>query len=119
MSPYKVFLNNTVVNNRVGAWYIGVRQLSVDEVDQYSMSNPPPVPKPFTGRLTTNFTLLTYTASCYYSHVGDTTWSSDGCEVQVFTLHFAFPLIFVSVTKFVNLLNQKQSTVLPAMTAAR
>jgi len=93
-NPYKIFLNNTVVNNRVGVWHFGVRQLSADEIDKYSMSNPPPVPEPFTGRLTTNFTLLTYTSGCYYSHVGDTEWSSDGCEVELFMFHCVFLVYF-------------------------
>jgi hypothetical protein len=76
-----VTLDNTVINNRVGVWYIGIRQLNTTEQDLYSAQNPPPKPAPFTGRLTTNFTLAIYTSGCYFTQKGATSWDARGCKV--------------------------------------
>ena len=81
VNPYVVFLDNNVIKNRVGKWYIGVRQLTPAEFDVYDDDNPPPAPAAFTGRLTSNFTLITYTSGCYYCQPTDDQWSSAGCKV--------------------------------------
>ena len=81
VNPYVVFLDNNVIKNRVGSWYIGLRQLAEAEHDVYNDANPPPAPAAFTGRLTSNFTLITYTSGCYYCQPTDNHWSSAGCKV--------------------------------------
>jgi len=80
-NPYVVFLDNNVIKNRVGRWYIGLRQLTPAEYDMYNDDNPPPAPAAFTGRITSNYTLVTYTSGCYYSRPTDSRWSSLGCTV--------------------------------------
>ena len=81
VNPYVVFLDNNVIKNRVGSWYIGLRQLTPAEYDVYSGTNPPGPPAAFTGRLTSNYTLVTYTSGCYYCQPTDDRWSSSGCTV--------------------------------------
>jgi len=87
VNPYVVFLDNTVINNRVGSWYIGLRQLTPAEYNVYNDDNAPPAPAAFTGRIMSNYTLVTYTSGCYYCQPTDGRWSSAGCTVRQ-TSHF-------------------------------
>ena len=82
IDPYMIMVSNKIVQNKTGNWYIGMRQLSPDEVDQYSSSNEPPVPTPFTGRFTTNFTLRMFKSGCHFTRSEATHWSGYGCEVS-------------------------------------
>ena len=84
VNPYVAFLDNSVIKNRVGSWYVGLRQLLPAEYDLYDDDNPPPVPASFTGRLTSNYTLITYTSGCYHCQPTDGRWSSSGCSVRHF-----------------------------------
>jgi len=81
VNPYVVFLDNAAIKNRVGKWYIGLRQLTPAEYDKYDDDNEPPAPAPFTGRINSNYTLITYTSGCYHSQPTDGRWSAAGCKV--------------------------------------
>jgi len=89
VNPYVVFLDNNVIKNRLGRWYLGIRQLTPAEHDSYDDDHPPPAPAVFTGRLTSNYTLVTYTSGCYHSQPNDRRWSSSGCTVSTSTLSTA------------------------------
>jgi len=95
VNPYVVFIDNSVIKDRVGSWYIGLRQLTEDEYDKYDDDNPPPAPAAFTGRITSNYTLVTYTSGCYYCQPIDGHWSSAGCKVLyvIFSLTLLLPLL--------------------------
>jgi len=88
IDPYVVMLDNNVIKNRVGRWFIGVRQLTPSEYDLYSDDNEPPAPAAFTGRITSNFTLITYTSGCYHCQPSDLRWSSSGCTVCSLTASY-------------------------------
>jgi len=94
VNPYVAFLDNNVIKNRVGSWYVGLRQLTPNEYDLYNDDNPPPAPAPFTGRLTSNYTLITYTSGCYYCQHTDRHWSSSGCSVRHCSLLVHYKLMF-------------------------
>jgi len=89
INPNVVIVNNSVVNDQLGTWYVGIRQLNKTEWNEYNSGNTPAPPPDFTGRITCNYTLLIYTSGCYWTRPGAQNWSSNGCVVSMLVfLHF-------------------------------
>ena len=78
---FVIFLDNVEVSNRVGKWYVGLRQLSDAEEDQYGPGVTPGDPTPLTGQFTTNYTLHMFTSGCYFYYAPTNDWRSRGCTV--------------------------------------
>lgn len=62
--------------------YIGYRQLTVEELDLYNETNPPPIPYPFTDQINTTARVSVSMPSCLHLTSGDDHWRTDGCHVK-------------------------------------
>ncbi|KAM7539067.1 hypothetical protein Aperf_G00000053762 [Anoplocephala perfoliata] len=61
--------------------YIGYRQLSINELDLYDETNPPPIPYPFTDQINTTAYVTVSIPSCLHLTAGDNQWRTGGCKV--------------------------------------
>ncbi|VDL39855.1 unnamed protein product [Hymenolepis diminuta] len=62
--------------------YIGYRQLTVEELDLYNETNPPPIPYPFTDQINTTARVSVSMPSCLHLTSGDDHWRTGGCHVK-------------------------------------
>lgn len=74
--------------------YIGYRQLTALELDQYDNFHPPPIPYPFTDQINSTVRVSASTPSCLYLNPGDDRWQTSGCKVSFSLTLNAFLLPF-------------------------
>jgi len=88
---YTITVPTEVYNGRTGKWIVGVRQLDPEDHDKYGTDNPLTTVAPLTGRLTTNYSIRSWTATCAYMEPRswqqevagrDPEWLSNGLTVR-------------------------------------
>ena len=84
VDPYTVFLSNSIVKKFKGKVVVGLRQVNTSDIDKYSTANPPPVPSPGTGYISSPYNIFIYASSCQYFDEKKGSWSSQGCTVNIF-----------------------------------
>ena len=89
---YTVSVPTEVYRGRSGKWIVGIRQLEDEQHDKYGVDNPLATVAPLTGRITTNYSIRSWSATCAYMDAGswkrniDPEWLSAGLSVCTLAL---------------------------------
>ncbi|KAK8779497.1 hypothetical protein V5799_019173 [Amblyomma americanum] len=78
---YDIFLDNALVGNRTGFFYLGLVQPN-GSVPEFSMDDPVNLTLSDVSReFSTNYSVRIYTSGCYFFNSKSKTWSAEGCFV--------------------------------------
>ncbi|XP_064478806.1 uncharacterized protein LOC135392080 [Ornithodoros turicata] len=78
---YDIFMDNSMVDNRTGFFYLGIVQPN-GTVPEFDMDEPVNLTASEVSReFTSNYSVRIYTSGCYFFHSQKKIWSAEGCFV--------------------------------------
>ncbi|CAD5112526.1 DgyrCDS1737 [Dimorphilus gyrociliatus] len=80
---YKSVLDGKTTGNRVGVWYLGLRQLNTTDYDKYIPQNIPSYPLNGEGEFTTNYTIKISAVSCSFFDESARRWKNNGLNAKL------------------------------------
>ncbi len=71
-----------ITDAQMDTFYVGYRQLMPEEVNKYTLNNPPPRPYPYEAQINITVEMRAFEASCNHMSPDSVSWSTSGCIVS-------------------------------------